>query len=80
MIEVSATDASRRFADLLDGVEHRGEQYMIVRRGRVIARLEPAKSANGADVKALLKRHTYDDDWGNEITELRRQLTIEERS
>jgi prevent-host-death family protein len=37
--EVTATEASRRFADLLDGVEHRGERYTIVRRGRVIAQL-----------------------------------------
>ena len=41
MTEVTATEASRRFADLLDGVEHRGERYTIVRRGRVIAQLEP---------------------------------------
>ena len=79
VIEVTATEASRRFADLLDGVEHRGEKYTIVRRGRVIAQLEPANTANGADAKALLRRHRVDVDWSGEITALRDQLATEDR-
>lgn len=79
MIEVSATEASRRFADLLDGVEHRGERYMIVRRGRVIAQLEPASSVDGAELKALIRRHRFDSDWSDDVVELRRQLTAEDR-
>jgi diketogulonate reductase-like aldo/keto reductase len=31
---VSATDAARNFADLLDAIEHRGEHFTIVRRGQ----------------------------------------------
>ena len=34
MREISATDASKRFADLLDAVEHRDETFTVVRRGR----------------------------------------------
>lgn len=79
MIEVTATEASRRFADLLDGVEHRGESYTIVRRGRVIAQLEPAAATNGAAAKAVLRRHRVDTDWSGEVAELRDQLTAEER-
>lgn len=79
MIEVTATEASRRFADLLDGVEHRGEHYVIVRRGRVVARLEPAPVTTGADVKALLRRHRIDRDWATELTELRGRLETEDR-
>ena len=41
MPDVTATEASRNFADLLDAVEHRGERYRIVRRGRAVAQLEP---------------------------------------
>ncbi len=78
MIEVTATEASRRFADLLDGVEHRGESYTIVRRGRVIAQLEPAIAATGADAKALLRRHRVDKDWSGELAALRDQLTTED--
>ena len=79
MPEISATEASRRFADLLDGVEHRGERYTIVRRGRVVAQLEPAAVVTGADVKALLRRHKVDAGWAKELVELREQLVPEER-
>ncbi|WP_426571275.1 type II toxin-antitoxin system Phd/YefM family antitoxin [Aquihabitans sp. McL0605] len=79
MPEISATDASRRFADLLDGVEHRGESYTIVRRGRVVARLEPVAAATGADLKVLLGRHQIDDAWAGEVAALREQLVPEER-
>jgi prevent-host-death family protein len=77
--EVTATEASRRFADLLDGVEHRGERYTIVRRGRVIAQLEPASATTGAQVKALLRRHRVDRVWKDEVRSLRSALTVEER-
>jgi len=77
--EVTATEASRRFADLLDGVEHRGERYTIVRRGRVIAKLEPAVAITGAQAKALLRRHHLDSVWSDEISALRNDLTVEER-
>lgn len=79
MTEVTATEASRRFADLLDGVEHRGERYTIVRRGRVIAQLEPAAGTTGAEAKALLRRHRLDRAWGEEVDALRESLTVEER-
>lgn len=79
MPEVTATEASRSFADLLDGVEHRGEIYTIIRRGRVVARLEPARAASGRDVKALLRRHRPDREWAAEVTELRQSLVVEER-
>jgi prevent-host-death family protein len=79
MTEVTATEASRRFADLLDGVEHRGERYTIVRRGRVIAQLEPATATTGAQAKALLRRHRIDRIWSEEVHALRDDLTVEER-
>lgn len=78
--EVTATEASRRFADLLDGVEHRGERYTIMRRGRVIAQLEPASATTGAHVKALLRRHRIDEAWKREVDTLREELVAEERS
>jgi prevent-host-death family protein len=79
VIEVTATEASRRFADLLDGVEHRGERYTIVRRGRVVAQLEPAAATTGAEAKAILRRHRPDSTWSRELAEMREQLTTEER-
>ena len=79
MPEVTATEASRSFADLLDGVEHRGERYTIVRRGRVVARLEPVRTLSGAEAKALVRRHHVDGAWADELDELRGGLTVEER-
>ncbi len=79
MPEITATEASRSFADLLDAVEHRGETYTIVRRGKVIAQLEPAKAASGALTKDLLRRHRIDADWSNELADLRSQLVTEDR-
>ena len=76
---MTATEASRSFADLLDGVEHRGERYTIVRRGRAVAQLEPVRAASGADVKALLRRHRIDKDWANELALLRGAVVAEER-
>jgi prevent-host-death family protein len=77
--EVTATEASRSFADLLDGVEHRGERYTIVRRGRIIAELAPVHPISGASAKTLLRRHRVDRDWAEELALLRASVTIEER-
>jgi prevent-host-death family protein len=77
--DVSATDASRRFSDLLDAVEHRGERFTIVRRGRAIAQLEPVPSTTGREAKLLLRRHRADSAWRAELDELRGLLEVEDR-
>jgi antitoxin (DNA-binding transcriptional repressor) of toxin-antitoxin stability system len=80
MPDVTATDAARNFADLLDAIEHRGEHFTIVRRGRAIAHLEPMNQGRGTEVKALLRRHRPDPDWARDLAEVRDLLEIEERS
>ncbi len=80
MPDVSATDAARNFADLLDAIEHRGQHFTIVRRGKAVAHLEPMNRGVGADVKALLRRHRPDAAWASELEEVRSLLEIEERS
>ena len=80
MPEVSATEAARNFADILDAVEHRGEHFTVVRRGKPIAHLEPARPGLGADAKALLRRHRRDESWRDELATLRRFIEIEDRS
>ena len=80
MPEVSATDAARNFADLLDGIEHRGEHYTIVRRGKVVAQLEPVSRGRGADVKALLRRHRPDPRWTDDLAGVRALLEIDDRT
>jgi prevent-host-death family protein len=80
MPEISATDAARNFADLLDGVEHRHERYTVVRRGRVVAQISPAAGGRGADLKALLRGARRDPSWAVELEHLRGMLTIEDRA
>lgn len=80
MSDVSATDAARRFADLLDGVEHRGEHYTIIRRGKAVAQLEPITLGHGADVKAIVRRHRPDRGWSEDLARVRGLLEIEDRA
>ena len=80
MPEISATEAARHFADLLDAVEHHGETFTVVRRGKPIAHLEPVKAGRGADVVALLERHRIDGTWSNDLASVRRLVELEERA
>ena len=80
MPDVSATDAARSFADLLDAIEHRGEHFTIVRRGKAIAHLEPMYRGLGVDVKALYAAAGRTSTGANELDEVRSLLEIEERS
>jgi prevent-host-death family protein len=79
MSDVTATDAARRFADLLDAVEHRGEQFTIVRRGKAIARLEPMSTGRGSETKAMLRRHRPDRSWAEDLGDVRGLLEVDER-
>jgi prevent-host-death family protein len=79
MPEISATDAARHFADLLDGVEHRGEHYIIVRRGRVVAHLEPVGRGRGVDAKKMLRRYRPDPGWREDLDAVRSLLELDER-
>ena len=79
MHEVSATDAARNFSDLLDAVEHRGERFIILRRGRVVAELQPVSFGRGDEVKALLAGHVPEQGWAEDVARVRALLRIEER-
>jgi prevent-host-death family protein len=54
---ITATQASRRFAEVLDAVEHRGDEFLVKRHGRNIARISPAARvrARWSDVAAVLR-------------------------
>ena len=79
MPEVTATEAARRFSDILDAVEHQGAHFTIVRRGRPVAELGPAASGSGREIKSLLRRHRVDAGWSAELAEARQLLQVEER-
>ena len=76
---LSATDAARHFSKLLDAVERRGESFLVVRRGHAVARIEPARAANGKLVKEILRSNPPDPRWPSELDELRASLGIEDR-
>lgn len=80
MRRISATEASRRFSELLDAVEHRGETFVVVRNGRPVARVAPAPPATGRVLKDVLAKHPADARWRRELDELRSLLTVEERN
>jgi antitoxin (DNA-binding transcriptional repressor) of toxin-antitoxin stability system len=75
--EISATDAARGFAQMLDAVEHDGESFLVRRNGRAVARIEPATGASGRAVKELLAKAPRDDTWLDELKALRARLPAE---
>jgi prevent-host-death family protein len=77
--EVTATEAARKFADLLDAVEHDGRRYTITRRGKAVAHIEPVSRGRGADAKALLRRHRPDAAWARDLDRVRDLLEVESR-
>ena len=80
MREVTATDAARKFSDMLDAVEHRHETFVVTRGGKTVALIAPAPAASGRAVKAVLHRHGLDRDWSSELRDVRDVLTTENRS
>jgi len=77
MSKIAATDAARKFADLLDAVEHDGQRYTITRRGKAIAHIEPVSRGSGADAKELFRRHRPDADWSSDLSDVRELLEVD---
>ena len=80
MKTVNATEVARNFSEVLDGVEHRHQTYVVTRGGRPIARIMPVSSVNGLDVKRLLRDYAADPSWPDELAALRGVVTLEERN
>lgn len=53
MRTITATEASRRFSDLLDAIE-RGETVIITRGNHAVAEIGPARRRTGADLRSAL--------------------------
>ena len=66
MRTVTATEASRSFAALLDEAE-RGQTVVVTRGGRRIASIGPAATSNGAEVVALLASNAVDEDFAADV-------------
>ncbi|MDH3306655.1 MAG: type II toxin-antitoxin system Phd/YefM family antitoxin [Acidimicrobiia bacterium] len=79
MKEITATEAARNFSELLDDLEHRGGDYVIVRRGRPVAHLEPIVTGSGSAVKNLLMSSAPDPAWRSDLASVRDLLDLEDR-
>ncbi len=80
MPDISATEAARRFAYVLDSIEHDKARYTIIRRGKAVASLEPVSSGQGDAVKGMLRRHVADRKWSVDLREVRELIEIDVRS
>jgi prevent-host-death family protein len=79
MRTITATEASRRFSDLLDAIE-RGETITITRGRHPVAEIGPARRRTGADLRAALVDITPpDDSFGEDIADALALVTTEER-
>jgi len=76
MRTVTATEASRSFAALLDEAEH-GQTVVVTRGGRRIASIGPASASNGAEVVALLALNTVDEDFAADVLAARDAVALE---
>jgi prevent-host-death family protein len=61
MRTMSATEASRKFSDLLDAIE-RGETVTVTRGNRPVAEIRPARRRTGRDLRAALTETSPPDD------------------
>jgi len=77
MRTVTATEASRSFAALLDAAE-RGQTVVVTRGGRRIASIGPASASNGIEVRELLASNAVDDDFAADVLAARDAVALEE--
>lgn len=79
MRTITATEASRRFSDLLDAIE-RGETVTITRGRHAVAEIRPVRRHTGADLRAALTDvPSPDDRFTDDIAHALALLTPQER-
>ncbi|HZC26764.1 MAG TPA: prevent-host-death protein [Actinopolymorphaceae bacterium] len=77
MRTMTATEASRKFSELLNAIE-RGETVVITRGNHAIAEMGPARRRTGADLRAALTDIAPPDDaFASDIAAARDLLTAE---
>jgi antitoxin (DNA-binding transcriptional repressor) of toxin-antitoxin stability system len=76
---LSATEAARRFSDVLDQVERDGETFVVERRGRAVASIAPAAASSGRTLKTLLRAQEPDPGWARDLQRLRASVEREDR-
>ena len=76
MRTLTATEASRSFASLLDEAE-RGETVIVTRGGRRIATIGPANVSNGVEFLALLASNVADEGFACDVLAGREAVILE---
>lgn len=76
MRTVTATEASRSFAALLDEVEA-GGTVVVTRGGRRVAAIGPATAGNGGDVLKLLASAGIDEEFASDVQAARDAVVLE---
>ncbi|MCP3959156.1 MAG: type II toxin-antitoxin system prevent-host-death family antitoxin [bacterium] len=68
---ITATEAARRFSDLLNRVRYRGEIFRIVRSGEEVAQLAAPSPCSETSLRALLSKlqaeRTGDPEFADEL-------------
>lgn len=79
MRTMTATEASRKFSDLLDAIE-RGEHVTITRGNQPVAEIGPARRHTGADLDAALARvEPLDDRFETDVADAMALVVGEDR-
>lgn len=74
MVTMTATEASRGFSALLDRVENDGEEVVITRDGKAVARISPENADEGRYTygrfkENMAKYRTFDPDFAKDVLE-----------
>ena len=78
--KISATEAARRFSDLVNRVHYRGEEFLIERGGVAVCRVVPVRSAPGtlaALVAFLAEVPRRDDGFADDLEDVVRSVPIQ---
>lgn len=73
MITVTATQAARNFAKLLDAVEH-GETVVVTREGMPVGRLTSERRTSADQLKDALREHPADDRFADDLDDAHAEL------
>lgn len=73
MIAVTATQAARNFASILDQVEH-GETIVITRDGIPVGRIAPERRTSAERLKAALRDNPADERFADDLEAARADL------
>lgn len=73
---MTATEASRSFAAVLDDVE-RGETVVVTRGGRRIASIGPVAAGNGSQVARILGSDAADEGFADDVVAARGAVALD---